>query len=266
MIQDLPNAEKCSTYVMQQFEEIAGSGGSILVGSGTAGQTSGGGATGKRKVSALASGTKSKKEQNGGNHDAGDEESGAAGGGGGNHNDNDDEEYASLGSLSKPTITSTNVALSINQKKTKKTKLSGPAVVIPAIRLAGVNDFAPASSKPPALSTPEPLSAKEKADDDDGDDTVSEAGSPQSAKQPLKSNGTLSLSTHSIMEASGVGSTDQDGIDEDVDVVDIDGDDEDRMQLRKPQRILSPVGAFGTDAQNVDGGMTTDEDLPQMGS
>ncbi|KAK3845323.1 MAG: hypothetical protein J3R72DRAFT_40776 [Linnemannia gamsii] len=276
MIQDLPNAEKCSTYVMQQFEEIAGSGGSTLIGPGSgpgsAGQTSGGGATGKRKGSALASGTKSRKEQNGGGHDTGDVESGVTGGGGGgNHDDDDDddEEYASLGSLSKPTTTSANVAPSISQKKTKKTKLSTPAVVVPSVRLAGVNDFVP--PKPLALSTPEPLSGKEKADDDDGEDTVSEAGSPQSVKQPRKSNGTSSSSSipHSITVVSGAGSTDHDGIDVDVDVdvnvVDIDDDDEDRMQLRKPQRTLSPVGASGTEAQNIDDGMTTDEDLPQQG-
>ncbi|KAF8937641.1 hypothetical protein BGZ47_008933 [Haplosporangium gracile] len=200
MIQDLPNAEKCSTYVMQQFEEIAGSGGSALAGaaggagSGAAGQTSGGGGggvTGKRKVSALASGAIAGKEQNDDDHDAANGETEATGG---NDDEDDDEEYASLGSLSNLTNPkSTNVALNSKQKKTKKTKLSATAAVaVPAIRLAGINDFALVPSNPPPLSTAGSLSVKEESNDgqDGGEETVSESGSPRDSKQQRQSNGT----------------------------------------------------------------------------
>ncbi|KAF9118451.1 hypothetical protein BGW39_001162 [Mortierella sp. 14UC] len=271
MIQDLPNAEKCSTYVMQQFEEIAGSGGSALPGAGTgtgaAGQTlGGGGATGKRKVSALTSGVKSRKDQTGADHDAGDRETGATCGGGEDDDDDDDDAYASLGSLSKPIATSANAALNIGQKKTKKTKLSTPAAALPAIRLAGVNDFAPVSSKPLARSTPDALLAKEKADD--GDDTISKSGSPQSVKQQRMPNGTSLSTPHSVMTVSGMGPSDHEGIEVDVDVnvVDIDGDDDDQIQERNTQPTLPPVDAGGTERQDADEGMTTDEDLPQLKS
>ncbi|KAF9339644.1 hypothetical protein BGZ91_005225 [Linnemannia elongata] len=250
MIQDLPNAEKCSTYVMQQFEEIAGSGGSALA--GTAGQTpgGGGGVTGKRKVSALSSGAKSGKDQNGDEHDAADGETGAAGG----KDDDDDEEYASLGSLSKPSNPkSGNVALNTKQKKTKKTKLSTTAVAVPAIRLAGVNDFAPLSSDSPLSPlTTGSLSVKEEINDvQDGDEeTVSESGSPQAGKPQPQSNGPSTAKAATELADQDV----------DVDVVDFD-DDDDEMHER-PHRPQSPVGANGSEARHDDEGMTTDEDVP----
>ncbi|KAF9149474.1 hypothetical protein BG015_008733 [Linnemannia schmuckeri] len=261
MIQDLPNAEKCSTYVMQQFEEIAGSGGSALTGaaggtgSGAAGQTlgGGGGVTGKRKVSTLASGAKAGKDQNDDDHDVADGETGATGG---NDDEDDDEEYTSLGSLSKPTnLKSTNVALNSKQKKTKKTKLStATPVAVPAIRLAGINDFAPVSSNPPPLSTTGSLSVKEEINDgqDGGEETVSESGSPRSSKQQRQSNGT---STAEVAAATDLADQDVD-----VDVVDVDDDDEEMRE--RPRRTLSPVGANGSEAQHDDEGVTTDEDVP----
>ncbi|KAF9902063.1 hypothetical protein EC991_005375 [Linnemannia zychae] len=273
MIQDLPDVEKCSTYVMQQFEEIAGSGGSALpgagAGTGAAGPSSGGGGTtGKRKVSTLTSGAKPKKDQTGPDHDMGDKETETTNGAGGNDDDDDDDAYASLGSLSKPTSTSGNAALSIGQKKTKKTKLSAQTAPLPAIRLAGVNDFAPVSYKPLALSTPDSLSAKEKADDDD--DTVSESGSPQSVKQQRKLNGHSLSTPPSVIAVSGTGPSDHEGIDIDVDIdvdiVDIDGDNDDQMQERKLQPTMPLVDASETKNQYLHEGMITDEDLPQLKS
>lgn len=261
MIQDLPNAEKCSTYVMQQFEEIAGSGGSALAGApggtGAAGQSSGGGGvTGKRKVSALASSAKSGKDQNDDDHDAADGDTGAAGG---NDDEDDDEEYASLGSLSKPNNPkSANVALNIKQKKTKKTKLSVAPVAVPAIRLAGINDFVPVPSNPPQpLSSTGPLLGNEKTNDalDGGEETVSESGSPQSGKQPLQSNGTLEKATAAEHLA------DQD-VDVDVDVVDVDDNGDEEMH-ESPRQTLSVAGANGGETQHDDDEcITTDEDVP----
>ncbi|KAG9065595.1 hypothetical protein KI688_001884 [Linnemannia hyalina] len=254
MIQDLPNAEKCSTYVMQQFEEIAGSGGSALaggVGSGAAGQTpgGGGGVTGKRKVSALASGAKSGKDHNGDEHDAADGETGAAGG----NDDDDDEEYASLGSLSKPSDPkSANVAINTKQKKTKKTKLSATAVAMPAIRLAGINDFALVSSNSPLPpSTTGSLSVKEINDvQDGGEEIVSESGSPQAGKLQRQSNGTSAEKAAATAELA----------DQDVDVDVEDFDDDERQE--RPHRTQSPVGANGSKARHDDESMTTDEDVP----
>ncbi|KAF9146025.1 hypothetical protein BGX30_005121 [Mortierella sp. GBA39] len=255
MIQDLPNAEKCSTYGMQQFEEIAGSGGSALAGgagSGAAGQTpGGGGVTGKRKVSALASGAKSGKDQNGDEHDAADGETGAAGG----NDDDDDEEYASLGSLSKPGDSkSVNAAINTKQKKTKKTKLSATAVAVPAIRLAGVNDFALVPSNSPLPpSTTGSLSVKEINDvQDGGEEIVSESGSPQTGKLQHQSNGASTEKAAAIAELA-----DQD-VDVDVDVVDFEDDE----RQERPHRTQSPVGANGSEARHDDEGMTTDEDVP----
>ncbi|KAF9547444.1 hypothetical protein EC957_008454 [Mortierella hygrophila] len=253
MIQDLPNAEKCSTYVMQQFEEIAGSGGSALAGgagSGTAGQTpGGGGVTGKRKVSALASGAKSGKDQNGDEHDAADGETGAAG----RNDDDDDEEYASLGSLSKPSDPkSVNVATNTKQKKTKKTKLSATTVAMPAIRLAGINEFALVSSNSPLPpSTTGSLSVKEINDvQDGGEEVVSESGSPQAAKLQRQSNGASTEKAAATAELA----------DQDVDVDVVDFDDDERQE--RPHRTQSPVGANGSEARRDDEGMTTDEDVP----
>lgn len=254
MIQDLPDAEKCSTYVMQQFEEIAGSGGSALT--GAPGQTSGGGGvTGKRKVSALMSGAKSGKDQNDDDHDAADGETGAAGG---NDDEDDDEEYASLGSLSKPSNPkSANVALNTKQKKTKKTKLSAAASELPAIRLAGVNDFAPLSlNPPPPPSSTGSLLGKETTNDvqDGGEETVAELEYSRNGRQQHHSNGTSSMVT------AAEDSADQDV---DVDVVDVDDDDGDEEMHERPSGILSMAGANGSEAQHdEDEGMTTDEDVP----
>lgn len=256
MIQDLPNADKCSTYVMQQFEEIAGSGGSALaggVGPGAAGQSpGGGGVTGKRKVSALASGAKSGKDQNGDELDGADGETGAAGG----NDEDDDEEYASLGSLSKPSNPkSGNVALNTKQKKTKKTKLSATAVAVPTIRLAGVNDFAPVSSNSTLpSSTTGSLSAKEDINDvqDGGEETVSESGSPHADKLQHQSNGASTAEAAAAAELA----------DQDVDVDVVDFDDEDEEMQERPHRTPSPVGADEGEARHDDEGVTTDEDVP----
>ncbi|KAF9084794.1 hypothetical protein BGX29_002344, partial [Mortierella sp. GBA35] len=246
MIQDLPNADKCSTYVMQQFEEITGSGGSGVSG----GQT--GGASGKRKVSALASSAKSGKNQD-------DDQDGREDGGGdagGEVDDDDDEEYTTLGSLNKPS-TSSNAPLIFTQKKTKKTKVAALPLVVPAIRLAGVNDFGTVSSSTPPTAAGS-SSVKEAYIGDGGDDTVSEAGSPprDGKQQQQQSNGTSA--PHSITAATALeSSTDQEAIDVDID---IEGDEE--MQDR-PRTSLSPAGRNGGWASQVDEGMTTDEeDLP----
>ena len=255
MIQDLPNAEKCSTYVMQQFEEIAGSGGSALAGgagSGAAGQTPGGGVTGKRKVSALVSDAISGKDQNGDEHDAADGETEAAGG----NDDDDDEEYASLGSLSKPSDPKGgNVALNTKQKKTKKTKLSATAATVPAIRLAGVNDFAPVSSNSPLPpSTTGSLSTKEEINNvqDGGEETVSESGSPQAGKLQRQSNGASTAKAAATAELA----------DQDVDVDVVEFDDGDEEMQERPHRTQSPVGASGSEARHDDESTTTDEDVP----
>ncbi|KAG0288563.1 hypothetical protein BGZ96_007701 [Linnemannia gamsii] len=260
MIQDLPDAEKCSTYVMQQFEEIAGSGGSALAGTpggaGGASQSSGGGGvTGKRKVSAMASGAKSGKDRNDDDQDAADGDAGTAGG---NDGEDDDEEYASLGSLSKPSNPkSANVALNIKQKKTKKTKLSAAAVAVPAIRLAGVNDFAPGNSNPPppTLSSIGSLLSKEKTNDvlDGGEETISESGSPQSGNQQVQSNGTSA-------KASAAKHLVNQDVDVDVDVVDVD-DDGDEVMHDGPHQTLSVAEANGSEARHDDDEcITTDED------
>ncbi|KAF9935302.1 hypothetical protein FBU30_004877 [Linnemannia zychae] len=251
MIQDLPNVEKCSTYVMQQFEEITGSGGSAAsvsgIATGSAGQASGGnGVVGKRKASAL---TKAGKDQNSDTTIEGNGE---------NENYDDDEEYTSLGSLSKPTNANGNLFLNTNQKKSKKTKLSSPVASVPSIRLAGVNDFVPVSSSQattpslPSANVSQPIMNNQfKVGQEANEEKISD---DRSSKEQHQSNG-IPPASNLITSAAGTSLIDSDknsiDIDADIDIIDI-GDDINNEEI-------SSVSTNNR-KETSDGSMSTDED------